>query len=59
MYEYLGQLDHVRVIIEGLGQVDHLIGGVLLVAGSADREEGQSSDFGNGVAPDTTTGFLL
>ena len=59
MHEYLGQPDHVRVVVEGLGEVDHLIGGVLLVAVCGGSEEGRRSGHGNGVALGTTAGFRL
>jgi hypothetical protein len=59
LYEYLSKPDHVRVIIEGLGQVDHHIGGVLLFAGCAASAKGQRSGFGKGMAPGTTMGFPL
>jgi hypothetical protein len=59
LHEYLGQPDHVRVVVEGLGEVDHLIGGVLLVAVCGGSEEGRKSGRGNGVALGTAAGFRL
>lgn len=38
--KYLSKLDHVRVVVESLGKVNHFVTCVLLFAGSWSREEG-------------------
>lgn len=57
--EELRELDHVRVALERLGEVDHRVGGVLLVARARGGEEGPECGHGRGVALFATAGGVL
>ena len=57
--KYLSQSDHVRIVVKGLGKVNHLVRSILLIAVFAGREEGRESSLRDGVALGTTTGLVL
>ena len=48
--ENLSQGDHLRVAVELLCEVDHLVGSVLLIAWSCGGQKGGERDHGEGVA---------
>ena len=49
--ENLSQLDHLSIIVELLGEIDHLVSCILLFAWSWRGQEGRESSHGDGVAP--------
>ena len=59
LHEYLSQPDHVGVIVKSLGEIDHLVSSILLVAVSAGSEKGREGVLGNCVALGSTAGFSL
>jgi len=46
----LCELDHVRIVVELLGKIDHLISAVLLVTRARSSEEGPSPGDSDGIA---------
>lgn len=57
--EKLSKSDHICVIVELLGKVDHLVCRVLLVTNASTSEKRRSSCDGNGVALLATTSCVL
>jgi len=55
----LSEPDHLRIIAELFGKVDHGIGRVLLFTRSSSSEEGTRSGNRNVVAISSTTGSIL
>lgn len=57
--EYLGKLDHIGIVIEGLRERDHGISTILLVAVACGSEKGAECIHGDGVALIAATGSIL
>ena len=48
--ENLGQLDHLSIALEPLGEIDHLVGRILLFTRSCSGQEGGERSHGDRVA---------
>lgn len=57
--EYLGELDHVCIVVQRVGEVNHLVPSVLLVARTGRGQEGRKGGLGERVALLTTSGGKL
>ena len=59
MSEDLGELDHVRIVVELFGKVDHLICAVLLSTWISCCQKCPDRVYSDGIALSGATGFVL